>query len=62
MNIHIQDTLEKYTSACKRGDAEKILHMITEENCNPKQQLVYNRQPLHYAAAYGRLRLVRILS
>ena len=61
MNIHIQDTLEKYTSACKRGDAEKILHMITEENCNPKQQLVYNRQPLHYAAAYGRLRLVRIL-
>ena len=61
MNIHVQDTLEKYTSACKRGDAEKILHMIRGENCNPKQKLDINRQPLHYAAAYGRLKLVRTL-
>ena len=35
--------------------------MIREENCNPKQRLDQNRQPLHYAAAYGRLELVRIL-
>ena len=61
MNIDLQDTLEKYTSACEGGEAENILRMIREENCNPKHLLNWKRQPLHYAAAYGRLELVRIL-
>ena len=50
----------KLQSACEDGDFDTVLKVIGE-GCSPRRLLRDGLQPLHYAAAHGRLDVVRTL-
>ena len=56
-----QTTVEKFRSACEEGNFETALQLIGSGECRPGRLLKGGYCCLHYAAAHGKLDVVRTL-